>query len=250
VSRVAWLSIALVALACRGREAARLREGNAAAAHGSLVEAEHHFAEGASGATTARAAVLHGNALWALEQRAAAAAEWQRAQQLDPGDRSARVGLATAALEARDAGAALALLGSSEAPLLRARALLLRGGEGDAQAAVDELAAAPSAPDQQFLTGSALTMLRRFADAQAVFDRLSVAPGGAFSGRYGLARLAAAQGRPTDALLHLGAARAAAPQEWSGEAVKLDPAFAFLADSGEFRALVAQNNVSPALPPK
>ncbi len=252
MSRAAWLSIGVLALACRGREASRLREGNLAAANGALVAAEQHFAEAASTATDPRPLVLHANALWALEQRSAAVTEWERAQRLDPADRAARLGLALAALDAGDAGAAVELVGPQEGQLLRARALLLRGGEGDAQRALDELTQGPASPEQQFLLGSALTALRRFTDAQAAFDRLSAGdPAGVFLGRYGLARLAAAQGRPTDALLHLAAARAAAPPHgWNGEAVGRDPAFAFLVDSGEFRALVAQNDVPPALPPK
>jgi hypothetical protein len=59
-------------------------------------------------------------------------------------------------------------------------------------------------------------------------------------GGYGLARLAAAQSRQTDALLYLGEAKNAAGSSWNSERVAADPAFAFLAQTPEFKALVGK----------
>jgi hypothetical protein len=57
-------------------------------------------------------------------------------------------------------------------------------------------------------------------------------------GAYGLARLAAAQGRSTDALLYLRSARSLSGERWAPERVQADPAFAFLAKMPEFQALL------------
>jgi hypothetical protein len=79
--------------------------------------------------------------------------------------------------------------------------------------------------------------LAKFSDAQATFDALERShPESAF-GPYGLARLAAAQGRATDALLHLKAARAS-KGPWSAHRVALDPAFAFLSGDPAFQELI------------
>jgi hypothetical protein len=51
--------------------------------------------------------------------------------------------------------------------------------------------------------------------------------------------VAATQGRATDALLHLTAARRAAGAAWRPASVAADPAFDFLSDNGDFRVLTS-----------
>jgi tetratricopeptide (TPR) repeat protein len=227
--------------ACQGDAEAALARGNAAARDGRLDEARARFAEAiAAQPRGARAHALAGNAAHALGRGAEAAAAWARALELEPGQPMAALGLAQLALEAGDAGACLdrlsAVPAAEAARLTRARALLLRGAAGDAATVLSELEGATS-PDAAFLRASALLALGRFADAQAAFEALALrAPA---LGSYGLARVAATQGRATDALLHLTAARRAAGAAWRPASVAADPAFDFLSDNGDFRALTS-----------
>lgn len=223
----------LVVMACRGRDEAAARQANAAAARGDLVTAEHDAAQAAlASPRNARLAALHGNLLWQLGQPREASQEWQRAAEVDPAQVLARRGLATVGLAAGDAGPGL----ESEDALVRARALLLRGHPGDAQAAVDALGVAPGSSEARYVRGCALTATSKYSEAQQVFDDLhEQAP---LLAAFGLARLAAARGQAGEALHQLAAARAAAGARWSADAVRTDPAFAFLADSGDFKALI------------
>jgi tetratricopeptide (TPR) repeat protein len=234
--------------ACQAPVEARLAAGDAAAREGRWADAQKEWTRASElDPSSAKALARAGYAAWQLGDRAKALAAWEQARGLSPQDPDARAGLALVALEARDAGSALELLTDDVTPLARlarARARLLRGGPGDAQAALDELqpllAVTPPAAETTYLAGSAQVALRRYADAQATFERLQQAHPGSPLGPYGLARLAAAQERPTDALLHLAAARAAAPAAWRPEAVAADPAFGFLSSNSDFKRLVGK----------
>ena len=128
--------------------------------------------------------------------------------------------------------------------LVLAQALLARGGPDDAAAALvaaqRAATASPGDPEVDYLVGSAQIALRRFSDAQGTLEALQRRHPDSPLGSYGLARLAAAQSRQTDALLHLSAARAAAGSAWNPERVAADPAFAFLISAPEFKALVGK----------
>lgn len=160
-----------------------------------------------------------------------------RATALDANEPVARVGLAALAVSAADAGAALGLLeglSSPQAQVVRARALLLRGAAGDAEAVIALAAAEPSSVALGYLEGSALLVLGRFADAQRRFEAVEQLDRKSPLAAYGLARLAAAQRRSTDVLLYLRTARTLSREQWRAEAVASDPAFAFLAAEPAF----------------
>ncbi|HEY1087572.1 MAG TPA: hypothetical protein VGE37_07755, partial [Archangium sp.] len=120
-----------------------------------------------------------------------------------------------------------------------AQALLAKGEASQALTAAQEASAAlPQDPAVAYLVGSSQLALRRFADAQGTFEALQRLDPKSPLGSYGLARLAAAQSRQTDTLLHLAAARTAAGSGWNPARVAADPAFAFLNATPEFQALL------------
>ena len=243
------LAAALVS-GCQRAAEREVDRGNAAASQGKLEAARDAYeAAAAAEPGSSRARALLGQAELSLGHRAEAAKAFDAALAANATDAVALLGRAHLALEARDAGAALTLLTrlpaeatvSAEAHLARARALLLRGGDHDAQDALREAEAAralrPADVAAAYLLGSCQIALGRFSDAQGTFDALERAhPQSAF-GPYGLARLAAAQGRATDAILHLKAARAS-QGPWSADTVALDPAFAFLSGEPAFQELL------------
>lgn len=234
--------------ACQAPVDARLAAGDTAAREARWADAHAAFTAASElDPQSAKALARAGYAAWQLGERPKAISAWDKARALAPDDPEVRTGLALVALEALDAGAALELLAQHDAPLARlarARARLLRGAPGDAQAALDDaqsvLTGAPASAEAAYLAGSAQVALRRFADAQATLERLQLAHPASPLGPYGLARLAAAQERPTDALLHLAAARTAAPALWRPEAVAADPAFGFLSSTPDFKRLVGK----------
>lgn len=195
--------------------------------------------------TNAHALALAGLANLELEDAGAALEAFSAAIQVDPLEPSARLGLAGLAVKSLDAGAALSIIeGMSEpaAGIIRGRALLLRGGAGDAEAALTQARAvsaiAPESIEARYLEGSALLALGRFAEAQTAFEALEKTSRESPFGPYGLARVAAAQKRSTDVLLYLKAARTASKQSWQAGAVAADPAFAFLAGTPAFIEVV------------
>lgn len=248
-------ALCLAWLACARQGQAQLEQGNVAAREARYEEARGAYASAAlADETQARPRVLLGNTLFQLGQVAQARQAWAEALERDPASAEARLGLAQACLRARDASAALDELAridkahssdadAHDAALLEALARLSRGDKGDAETALN--AAAIAAKDDRhrlrgaYVMGSALLALGRYSDAQVVFEDLAKGLGGdgPYWGAFGLARLAAAQGRGTDALLHLKGARNAAGARWSGERVARDPAFAFLSNSEAFGAL-------------
>jgi Flp pilus assembly protein TadD len=241
VSRFALPVLLLAMAACTSRREWHARSGNSAAAAGDFEAASAAFRRAlAAGPEDAHLYALLGSALLAGHHESEAQEAWARALQLEPAQLEARLGLSALDLTQGHATHALALLeglAAPEARVLRARGLLERGAGADASQALQELEGLEG-PDALFLRGSALLVLRRFGDAEAVFEHLErSAP---LLSRYGLARLAAAQGRSTDALLHLSAARSAAGERWALGPVRADPAFEFLTDSADFQALTAK----------
>ncbi|MCC6336675.1 MAG: tetratricopeptide repeat protein [Myxococcales bacterium] len=256
--RWAGVGVALMCAAvvgCRKPGEAKLREGNAAAKAGRLEEAQRAYAQAVKQLPfEARPRVLLGNALFELGRHEEARAAWTGAVERDAASVEARLGLARLALEANDAGAALeqltgpadgvdpALLAQRET--LRGLALLARGASGDAEAALtaaqDALSSAPDGPLALYVRGGALLVLGRYSDAQAALEQLQLKHPTSPLGPYGLARLAAAQGRATDVLLQLQAAKAAAGPAWKADRVAADPAFVFLSTSEGFLALVGK----------
>jgi len=248
------LSLAAVALVCacasgcRRPGEAQLRAGNSAAQAGRLEDAKKAFEAAAQALPDdARPRELLGNVLYQLGQAADARAAWQAALERDAASAPAHLGLARLALDARDAGAALdeiARAGAAPDPereAVKALALLARGSPPDADAALaaaDAALAQAELPHALYARGGALLVQGRFSDAQATFEQLQSKFPRSPLGAYGLARLAAAQGRATDALLHLQAAKTTAGSAWRADRVADDPAFAFLSTSEGFLALV------------
>lgn len=246
------LTVALSALcACQKPLEARLEAGDTAARAGNWELARTMWAEATQLAP--RSAVAHarlGVALWEVGLKDEAAAAWSSAVTIDPNLEDAIAGLARLDLQRHDAGAAVERLLLVQAPVttafqrVLAQALLARGAPDDAAAALVAAqrasAAAPGDPEAEYLVGSAQIALRRFSDAQGTLEALQRRRPDLPLGSYGLARLAAAQGRQTDALLHLSDARAAAGSTWHPERVAADPAFAFLFSAPEFNALLGK----------
>lgn len=246
------LAFALCALcACQKPLDARLQAGDAAARAGHWEVARTRWTEATQ--LDPRSAVAHaklGVALWELGLKDEAAAAWAQAVAIEPKAEEAVEGLARLDLERADAGAAVGRLLVVQTPvttsfqMVLAQALLARGDPDDAAAALAAAqraaTAAPADPEVEYLVGSAQIALRRFSDAQGTLEGLQRRHPESPLGSYGLARLAAAQSRQTDALLHLSAARAAAGSTWNPERVASDPAFAFLIAAPEFKALVGK----------
>lgn len=228
----------------------KLQAGDAAARAGKWQDARTAWAEAAKlDPKSATALARRGLAEWQVGDRTAALESWAAALELSPGQELALEGLALGALDAADAGAAVTRLGGVEQPrgslrLTLARALLARGAADDATMAAAHLQAAlletPADPDALYLLGSAQIASRKFGDAQGTFEALQRAHPARALGAYGLARLAAAQGRQTDTLLNLTAAKNVAGSSWNGAQVAADPAFAFLSENADFRALVGK----------
>ena len=246
------LAFALSALcACQKPLDARLQAGDAAARSGKWELARTEWAKATE--LDPHSALAHaklGVALWELGLKDDASVAWSTAVSIDPNAEEPVSDLARLDLERADAGAAVQRLLLVQAPLtgsfqlVLAQALLARGAPDDAAAALTAaqkaLASAPNDPEVEYLVGSAQIALRRFSDAQGTLEALQRRRPESPLGSYGLARLAAAQSRATDALLQLSAARAAAGSTWNPDRVAADPAFAFLVTAPEFKALVSK----------
>ncbi len=190
---------------------------------------------------TARAKL--GIALWNLGRKDEAAAAWNEALTLDEHARAAIEGLTRIDLENADAGAALTRLSrlSDPSPVLYAAALLARGSNDDAKAALEAVQrAAPNDPEAHYLLGSAQIALHQFREAQATLEELGTIQPKSPLSAYGLARLAAAQNKQADALFHLSIAKKVARTHWDARRVASDPAFQFLSGLPEFHALVSK----------
>lgn len=249
------LALGLALWGCSAPGERALRRGNEAARGGQFEAARDAFADAVKARPgDARALQLLGNALYQLGRTDEAETAWRQALERDAQASGARLGLARLALERHEAAQALSLLEAAEAPdapaaaaealTLKGLALLERGGDGDAAAALetatDAEARVKEAPGALYVRGGALLALGRYSDSQAAFEALVRAHPTSPLGPYGLARLAAAQHRGTDVLLHLSAAKSAAGDTWKPESVAADPAFTFLSTSEGFTALVTR----------
>ncbi len=233
-----WLALSVLAgvsgAACTKPVDRAIDRGNSLARDGHLEEAREAYAEATQAdPTSARARLLLGNTLMSLKKPTEAATEWQAAQGL-PGSRE---GLAEVALDVGDAGAALEWVAeptSNRAEVQKARALLALGRPAEALEACERRTGA----EALYVKASALLALKRWPEAQVVLETLAREAPGVSLGAYGMARLAAAQGRGADVLLHLKAAKSADGPRWNVEAVAGDPAFAFLSASAEYKELL------------
>jgi tetratricopeptide (TPR) repeat protein len=237
----------LLGVACADPGAAAIARGNRAAFDGRLDDAVVSFQQACTEAPgLPRAHALLGNAFWAEGKVEPAQGAWLAALKLDPVQPDALLGLARIDLRHSDAAAAIERLsgGVQKAParadlrVARALALLRRGADADLKIALEDsalaLKAAGKDPDVLYTRGSVLTAAHLFDEAQAVLDTLEREDPRSALGPYGLARLAAAQSRKTDVMLHLRAARTASGSSWQPAVVVADPAFAFLKDDPDF----------------
>ncbi len=229
-----WVGVLVLGVACAKPFDRALERGNALAQAGKLEAAQAAYEEAVSEAPdSARAHLLLGNVLMSLQKPEAAVTEWSAAASLS----LAREALATHALATHDARAALAVLGAVESPrgrVLQGRALLALARPDETLKALEPVSTA----EAEYLKGSALLSLHRWADSQRVFDALERSAPKSSLGPYGMARLAAAQGRAADSLLYLKAAKAMWGPGWSADTVAADPAFAFLSASADYQELL------------
>lgn len=244
VRRLVLVIVLIVTGACRKPVESRLAEGDAAAVAGRWEEAREKWE--AARELSPESALVHerlGAALWHLGKKDEATVAWREAIRLEPACEDAREGLARAALDAHDAGAAIEELAPVTEPASRsflrvkARALLARG---DAQAAFDLASTLGEDAESRYLLGSAQLELNRFADAQITFETLSRVHASSPLGTYGLARTAAAQNRQTEVLSNLATSKSLSGTAWRADEVAADPAFSFLAPAPEFKALVGR----------
>lgn len=242
----AW-PLLLLTMGCADPGLGSIARGNRAARDGHYDEAIAAYQQACTEAPQlARAHALYGNALWAAGRGPEALEAWSRAAGLDATQLDAALGLARGDLQAGDAGAAIDRLSGalgrapSRADLHTARALayVRRNGEGDVTRATEDVEAAfratPKDLDVLYTRGSVMIAAHRFNEAQSALDALERAAPRSALASYGFARLAAAQSRKTDVMLHLRAARAAAGANWQPAPVAADPAFAFLKDDPDF----------------
>jgi tetratricopeptide (TPR) repeat protein len=237
----------LLILGCAEPGANAISKGNRAALEGRYDEAVAAFKQACEEAPLlARAHALRGNALFASGKDPEALTAWLRALELDPNQVDATLGMARHELRTGYAPAAVDRLtaalakapGRSDLLTARALALVNRNAAGDLAKATEDSEAAyrlsPKDPDVLYTRGSVLIAAHRFNEAQSTLDALERAAPRSPLAPYGLARLAAAQSRKTDVMLHLRAARTAAGPRWQPAPVAADPAFAFLKDDPDF----------------
>lgn len=249
--RLGFLTVwVLVATACQQPFERALERGDQAGREARWPEARDAFADAVK--LNPKLAAAHarlGGALWQLGDRPAATSAWQTALELDPRELTAVEGLTRARLASQDAAGAISVSATIDPPtgglrVARAWALIERGSTADLDAARALLDAArptdAESPEYSYLQGSWALASRRFSDAQDTFDTLARKHPRSPLGRYGLARVAAAQARATDALLSLQEAKGLAGSSWQPDRVAADPAFAFVAATPEFKALVGK----------
>ncbi len=243
----------VLSVGCADPGASAIATGNRAAREGRFAEAVVAFQQACDEAPQhARAHALLANAYWAAGKPVDAVAAWTKALERDPNQIEATLGLARSEIQAGATAVAIARLTAalrvaparSDLFTARALALMRRDAEGDRVKATEDSEAAfglsPHDPDVLYTWGSVLIAAKRFNEAQSAFDALDRVSPRSPMPPYGLARLAAAQSRKTDVLLHLRAARATAePARWTSMAVIDDPAFAFLKHDPDFLKEVA-----------
>jgi tetratricopeptide (TPR) repeat protein len=246
MARCAALFLAVLSTGCSSPGEAELQAGNRLASAGDLTLAiEAYRAACQKASQKARPRELLGGALHAAGRSTEARATWLEAVQLEPNNSSdAQLGLARIDVEGGDPAAALDRLDRllqrdprrADARLVRAQAYLKRAKEEDVARALEDtelaLKGLPHDPDALYVRGSALLAARKLDEARAVFEGLKSARPALWA--WGQARLAAAQSRNIDVIVHLRAAREAMDAGWVSARVREDPAFRYLWDDPEF----------------
>ncbi|MBK7858847.1 MAG: tetratricopeptide repeat protein [Archangiaceae bacterium] len=234
----------LLALACSSPGQNEVDEGNRLAAAGRFDDAASSYRAACAKTRSARPRELLGMSLHAAGKLDEARAAWLEAAQLQPDAADAQLGLSRIDLERGDLSAALDRLDrilerqpkNHRARTERAIVLLKRHGQGDAEHAYADsqlaLASAPHDPDALYTHASACLASKKLAEATAAFGRLK--PLRPALAAWGLARVAAAESRNTDVIVHLREARDAADAGWVASEVREDPAFRYLWDDPEF----------------
>ncbi len=241
--RIALMILALACVSgCRSRGEALLEAGDAAAAKGDWAQAAVKWAEAANALPgSALPSSRLGHARWKLNDAAGARTAWEATLVIDERNEGALTGLATLELAQGNAAQAMPHLEALTPPLsataerLKVRTLLARGAEGDVAEALTLAASLGAETESRFLYGSALLAAGQLDEARETFNALPAA-----WSNYGLARLAAARGDATETLNLLEACKAAAGTAWRSEAVARDPAFEFVAETPEFKAVTAR----------
>jgi tetratricopeptide (TPR) repeat protein len=238
---------ALIAMLCAGCSSpgeAELSEGNRLAALGRLDEAAASYRASCAKSQRARPRELLGMVLHTAGKSDEARTAWLEAVALEPDTPDAQLGLARIDSERSDHSAALDRLdrlvqrqpSRADARLLRAVVLLRRNAEGDVDRALadTELALRSTAkdPDAIYVRANALLAAKRLDEAGRQFEALRFSR--PYLAAWGRARLAAAEQRNIDVIVHLREAREAADAGWVASRVREDPAFRYLWDDPEF----------------
>jgi Flp pilus assembly protein TadD len=244
------LVLALV-LVCAACDSARVNDGHSAAAAGKWREAAEHFVAAVKEEPNrAQLWVFLGHARLGAGDPNAAREAYQKARSLDPSLVPAQLGLARVAVSNQEWSVSLDLLAplvkgpspDPEALTLMAMTALGNGGPVNLSLAlrmVDRaLAVHPDDPSLRYLKGCALVAARRYDEAQRVFDQLEQRSGQEIWGVWGQARLAAAQGRKADVLLHVRRAGALKASTFDTAKLLQDPAFTFMKDDPDFLAVL------------
>jgi tetratricopeptide (TPR) repeat protein len=243
MARAGALSAMLLFLGCTAPGDAELAEGNRLAAQGRLDDAADSFRIAAGKSQRARPRELLGAVLHAAGKLDDARSVWLEAVQLEPqSSADAQLGLSRIDSERGDQAAALDRLErllqrqprAPQARLLRAVVYLRRNGDGDVDRALEDtdlaLKALPQNADALYARGNALLAAHRVDEARATFEHMPKSADAA----WGQARVAAAQSRHADVILHLREARAASDGGWVAQRVRDDPAFRYLWEDPDF----------------
>lgn len=247
--RVFFWVVSVVALAAC--ESAQVNAGHAAAARGDWRAAVEHFAAAVKNDPSQPSVwTFLGHAKLSAGDLMGAEEAYRKALSLDAAFVPAQIGLVRGKVQRQDWADALSLLvplldapqPSAEALTLQALAALGRGEPADAalaEAAIGRaLTLRPDDAGLRYLRGCVLIATKRYDEAQSVFDQLEQRPADAMWGVWGQARLAAAQSRKADVLLHLRRAQALKGRTADPRRLLQDPAFTFMKEDPDFQAVL------------
>jgi Tfp pilus assembly protein PilF len=238
---------ALIAMLCAGCSTpgdSELNEGNRLASLGRLDEAAVSYRAACAKTQRARPRELLGMVLHEAGKTDDARTAWLEAVALEPDAPDAQLGLARIDSEREDHAAALDRLdrlvqrqpSRADARLQRAIVLLRRNAEGDVDRALADtelaLRSAPKEPDALYVRANALLAAKRLDEAGRLFEALKLTR--PLLAAWGKARLAAAEQRNIDVIVHLREAREASDAGAFASRVRQDPAFRYLWDDPEF----------------
>lgn len=236
--------IAMLFAGCSTPGDAEISEGNRLASLGQFDDAAVSYRAACGKSQRARPRELLGMVLHAAGHADEARTAWLEALALEPDAPDAQLGLARLDSERGDHAAALDRLdrlvqrqpNRLDARLQRAVVLLGRNAEGDVDRALadSELAvrSAPREPDAIYVRANALLAAKRLDEASKLFEGLKLQR--PVLSAWGRARVAAAQSRRLDVIVHLREAREAADAGWVSSRVREDPAFRYLWEDPEF----------------